>query len=513
LKRKEAESGSAARPKDKTGRTRRADLPPQFWQAGNSAISRLLSQQGSGQPLDRATRALMESCFGQDFSQVRVRADADAAKSARAIGARAFTVGQEIVFGQGQYAPETSRGKELLAHELAHIVQQSRRSGSGAPNIHLEGEAHAAGIKVAAHQSVSVQGATSGPAIQMAPEEEKKLPAAVVTTTFAEILAQPDAKAARQDTLKQHDPVKEVIEKRKVGESWWYKIRYQVGEQEKTGWSLGENFSELASPETFKFETPGATGVTSPFEKLRKGVAKEKLEPNIARLINFLNVLVLPAPGLTLPDFVVKSFYHALVEAKGNFKRASLLMTGAIRAFKPSAGGSFPWVQAKITPSSGFDPATFRDKVWHFFWNAYERFDGASAAWLDFKGVAYELKSRSSPVSKLFKLEPLSRDAAEDVAFNRGGIAFADWVMQNDETVIKHHYSEIEMSLREAIKGDPELSKLKDSEIDEVITRALKSAEVETEVKKRCYMDFAEYAARHIELVLAAVKKLPAKFK
>lgn len=79
-----------------------------------------------GQPLSTATRAAMESRFGRDFSRVRVHADAQAAESARAIDARAYTLGQDVVFAAGRYAPGTSSGIALLAHELAHTIQQRR---------------------------------------------------------------------------------------------------------------------------------------------------------------------------------------------------------------------------------------------------------------------------------------------------------------------------------------------------------------------------------------------------
>jgi hypothetical protein len=74
--------------------------------------------------LDAATRAFMEPRFGLDFSRVRVHTGARAAESAQAVDARAYTVGQDIVFGAGQYAPATLAGRQLLAHELAHVVQQ-----------------------------------------------------------------------------------------------------------------------------------------------------------------------------------------------------------------------------------------------------------------------------------------------------------------------------------------------------------------------------------------------------
>ena len=79
-----------------------------------------------GQPLDLATRAFMEPRFRHDFSKVRVHADAKAAESARAVNARAFTIGGDVVFDEGQYAPGTLEGQRLLAHELTHAVQQQK---------------------------------------------------------------------------------------------------------------------------------------------------------------------------------------------------------------------------------------------------------------------------------------------------------------------------------------------------------------------------------------------------
>jgi hypothetical protein len=79
-----------------------------------------------GQPLDPATRAFMEPRFGHDFSHVRVHADANAAESARAVNALAFAVGHHVAFGTGRYSPQTEAGSRLLAHELAHVVQQRR---------------------------------------------------------------------------------------------------------------------------------------------------------------------------------------------------------------------------------------------------------------------------------------------------------------------------------------------------------------------------------------------------
>jgi hypothetical protein len=77
-----------------------------------------------GAPLDTGTRAFMEPRFGRSFADVRIHADARAAESACAVNARAYTVGQNIVFAAGQYTPHSDSGRRLLAHELAHTAQQ-----------------------------------------------------------------------------------------------------------------------------------------------------------------------------------------------------------------------------------------------------------------------------------------------------------------------------------------------------------------------------------------------------
>ncbi|HYN14814.1 MAG TPA: DUF4157 domain-containing protein, partial [Terriglobales bacterium] len=84
-----------------------------------------------GQPLEPSTRAFMEPRFRHDFGQVRVHSDGEAAESARAVNALAYTVGHDIVFGAAQYAPADRAGRRLLAHELAHLVQQESGRSPG----------------------------------------------------------------------------------------------------------------------------------------------------------------------------------------------------------------------------------------------------------------------------------------------------------------------------------------------------------------------------------------------
>lgn len=96
--------------------------------AGNAAIARVL--RGGGEPLDAHVRAAMERRLGGDFSGVRVHTGADAARSARAVNARAYTVGQDVVFGEGEL---DAGGGDLLAHELVHTLQQPARRVDGEP--------------------------------------------------------------------------------------------------------------------------------------------------------------------------------------------------------------------------------------------------------------------------------------------------------------------------------------------------------------------------------------------
>ncbi|HBY95511.1 MAG TPA: hypothetical protein DEP84_16405, partial [Chloroflexi bacterium] len=125
--------------------------------AGNRAVTRLLQghtatrpprgkslstlvrsalKRDGGHPLDPVTRAVMESRFRHEFSAVRLHTGAPAAKTAQTLHARAFAVGQDLFFAPGEFRPATAEGQKLLAHELAHVIQQ--RGASGAPRAQLD---------------------------------------------------------------------------------------------------------------------------------------------------------------------------------------------------------------------------------------------------------------------------------------------------------------------------------------------------------------------------------------
>jgi Zn-dependent peptidase ImmA (M78 family) len=134
----------------------------------------------SGKPLDASVRSSMEQRLGHDFSRVRVHADGAAAGSADALAARAYTMGHNIVFGASEYAPATARGQQLLAHELAHVVQQ-RSSSSDAQTIEeptsaAEREADQVSAQVVAGQQAVPQARANG-MVHRQPKPGKGAPA------------------------------------------------------------------------------------------------------------------------------------------------------------------------------------------------------------------------------------------------------------------------------------------------------------------------------------------------
>jgi len=113
-------SGASILPKAREGGVREAGDPRE-----------IRSQLGAGSSLDGSTRARMESAFGHDFSNVRVHTDSAAAGLSSSLNARAFTIGSDVAFGAGEYQPGTLIGDALMAHELAHVVQQAGATSPG----------------------------------------------------------------------------------------------------------------------------------------------------------------------------------------------------------------------------------------------------------------------------------------------------------------------------------------------------------------------------------------------
>ncbi len=94
----------------------------------SSINSRIQALKGGGRPLSGSERTFFEPRFGYSFSNVRIHTGSHASETAKSVNAKAFTLGKDVVFGAGEYAPETKEGKKLLGHELTHVVQQNGRS-------------------------------------------------------------------------------------------------------------------------------------------------------------------------------------------------------------------------------------------------------------------------------------------------------------------------------------------------------------------------------------------------
>lgn len=142
----------------------KAHDPSPVWRATQEPAA-----AGHVAPLQESVRAPMETRFGAEFGAVRIHADATAAESARTIGAAAYTVGRDIVFGAGRYQPHSGAGQQLLAHELAHVVQQSR-GGSALPDA--EARADRAADQAVQGRLVSTQALGGAPvALQAKPDD------------------------------------------------------------------------------------------------------------------------------------------------------------------------------------------------------------------------------------------------------------------------------------------------------------------------------------------------------
>lgn len=179
--------------------------------AGNESVSALLSDEreehspvrdvvgsGGGSPMESGTRSFMEERMGADFSDVRIHTGAKADESARSISAQAYTVGSDVVFRSGAYQPDSDSGRHVLAHELAHVVQQKAGPVEGtpapggisisSPSDQFEQAAERSAASVMSSETASPAPAAAGAPVtaQRASEEEEELPAQALTAQRAE---------------------------------------------------------------------------------------------------------------------------------------------------------------------------------------------------------------------------------------------------------------------------------------------------------------------------------------
>ncbi|MBN1643175.1 MAG: DUF4157 domain-containing protein, partial [Anaerolineae bacterium] len=171
---------------------------------GNQAVQRLLAQRsgqgptevdeqvadriqrerGGGQPLEGGVQEQMGQAMGQDFRDVRTHTSPEADALSQELGAKAFTVGQDVFFRQGAYDPGSGAGKELIAHELTHVVQQGSGQVHGGPGMTLNapGDVHEQQADAAARAVTSgtPQRQEEDQVQAQVPEEEEELAQAQV---------------------------------------------------------------------------------------------------------------------------------------------------------------------------------------------------------------------------------------------------------------------------------------------------------------------------------------------
>jgi hypothetical protein len=118
--------------------------------ADANVSNQISTSRGSGQAIDSGTRSFMQARFGADFSNVNIHTGSEATSLNRELNAKAFTVGNDIYFNEGQYQPYTSQGKSLLAHELAHTIQQggAQNKASRVPDIQREPDKKGSDYKI-----------------------------------------------------------------------------------------------------------------------------------------------------------------------------------------------------------------------------------------------------------------------------------------------------------------------------------------------------------------------------
>ncbi len=141
--------------------------------------SRIRALRGRGQPLHPTEKRFFESRFGRDFSRVRLHTDGQSQDLAKRVNAKAFAVGENIVFGRGYYQPGTRDGRELMAHELTHVVQQGKAPATGARDAGSANKAPAAKTNGAAKTAITTPAnapaihrqAAEGETVHRAPED------------------------------------------------------------------------------------------------------------------------------------------------------------------------------------------------------------------------------------------------------------------------------------------------------------------------------------------------------
>ncbi len=181
---------------------RSADAPSELEEDTAARINR---ERGGGQALDRAVQAQANAALGHDFSGVRVHTSPEANALSRELGATAFTTGRDVFFRDGAYDPHSTSGRQLITHELTHVVQQSGASASsGHMTVNPPGDAYERQADAVAGALAGAQGGNSVQT-QAASEEE-------------EVQTQPAPEEEEEEVQTQPAPEEEEVQMQAAGE-------------------------------------------------------------------------------------------------------------------------------------------------------------------------------------------------------------------------------------------------------------------------------------------------------
>jgi hypothetical protein len=178
--------------------------------AVHATVERAIQEQrGGGQPLDTGIRRQMESSMGADFSRVRVHTGGQADTLNRALSARAFTTGHDIFFRQGAYQPGSFVGRELLAHELTHVVQQNGDQVRRKMSVSQPGDPHEMEAEQTAHAVMQRElHESSAGASAVSRQDEKEETPAMASRSSNEAQRQPEAVKDEEEKKKHHAATK-----------------------------------------------------------------------------------------------------------------------------------------------------------------------------------------------------------------------------------------------------------------------------------------------------------------
>jgi hypothetical protein len=306
--------------------------------AGSEAPSSVHAVLGSaGDPLDAASRAFFEPRFGQDFAPVRIHTDERAAESARQIGAQAYAVGSHIAFAAGRYEPGGSRTddrRRLLAHELVHVVHQSKTPGQA---VFLQRQD--TGDSAKSEEGESLPGGAG---------MERTVPPGTKTTPPPS-----PSEAARADAigvgeqwgtaLAQHDIMLDILQDRSGGHSVWDTLT--PGQKKVQEQRFEDDFASLPALAVVDQSLISAQedGFKAGFES---AYAIAKFNNFLVKLGSQLAILLfsrLAARGVKLPRFIVN------------------LMQRALPAVEPGTGAAFGEAMVDGMRKAGFKGNPFRE--------------------------------------------------------------------------------------------------------------------------------------------------------